>query len=116
HRSRDWFRLLICAARNSVRNCNNSAGSLRRPCSIACGSVYWRTMKMHVLPSVSLLAPDTRFLDGARHRRAVGLLSLIQPHVADNGGVSDDANVRRRHRRAVFALRRTKLEVELVKR
>ena len=51
-------------------------------------------MKMHVLPLAILHLPDACFLKRRRRGVAIRVDSLNDPHVAHNGTIAHQANVR----------------------
>src|SRR2546422_1450028 len=71
-----------------------------------------RAVKMHVPPTAVAALPDARFLDGLACRSAVGGQALVEAHVSDDGGVSQEAHLGRAHRRVVCSVNAAQVEVE----
>src|SRR5437667_11990812 len=71
-------------------------------------------MKMDVPPASALALPDTRLLEASGEGVAVRSDPLVETDVGDNRHIAHDADMRRRHRRVLFAAKAAEVEVELV--
>src|SRR5712691_7447108 len=62
-----------------------------------------RAMKMDVPPASALALPDTRLLEAGGEGIAVRSDALVETDIGDNSHIAHDADMRRRHRRVLFA-------------
>ena len=73
-----------------------------------------RAVKMHVFPKAVLLLPHARLFAGERGGIAVRFDPLSQADVRNDGGVADQADVRRGHDRLLRSAGGFQLEIEMM--
>src|SRR5439155_16629461 len=72
----------------------------------------WRAVEMNMLPMRALPLPNARLFEAGAHRQAVRTHALVQPHIGNDGHVSQHADAGRTHGRIVTTRDAAEVEVE----
>src|SRR6266511_1598307 len=73
-----------------------------------------RAVEVDVSPAAVAALPDARLLEAGGEGPALVVEALVEADVGDHSDVAHQADVRRRHRRAVVALRPATTEIEVM--